>query len=121
MRGTAGRGEVCGRPARQRARPGFGRPQFIAIADGLFEMIAEKFCAAGGRFPDNVLEPVGESVMQLGTKRLGYCPVGRFLDEDVAEAVLLGGASVGWPVLHKPLRDEGLEVAAERAARFERE
>jgi len=34
----------------------------------------------------------------------------------VAEAVLFVGAPVGRLVLQEPLRDEGLEVAAERAA-----
>ena len=84
-------------------------------------MIAEDLGALGGRFPDNVLEPVGEAVVQLRAKRLGDRPVSRLLDEDVAEAVLLRAASTRRPLLHKPLRDEGLEVAAERAARLGRE
>ena len=83
--------------------------------------VAEDLCALGGRFPDNALEPVGEATVQLGAKGLGDRPVGRLLDEDVAEAVLLRRASAGRLVLHEPFRDEGLEVAAERAARLGRE
>ena len=63
MRGTAGRLEVRGRPARQRTRLGFAGPQLAAIADGLFEVIAEDLRALGGRRPGNVLEPVGEAVV----------------------------------------------------------
>jgi hypothetical protein len=87
----------------------------------LFEVIAEDLCALGGRFPDDVLEPVGEAVVQFGAKRLGDRPVSRLLDEDVAEAVPLRAASPGRSLLHKPPRNEGLEVAAERATRFGRE
>ena len=68
MRGTACGLEVTGRPARQRARPGFGGPQFTQIPDGLFEVVAEDLRACGGRFPEHVLEPVGEAVVQFGPK-----------------------------------------------------
>ena len=68
MRGTTGRLEVPGGPSRQRARPGFGGPQFTQIPDGLFEVVAEDLRARGVRFPEHVLEPVGESVMQFGAK-----------------------------------------------------
>ena len=68
MRSTAGRLEVAGRPARQRARLGFGGPQFTEIAERLFEVVAEDFRALGGRIPEYVFEPVGEAVVQFGAK-----------------------------------------------------
>ena len=68
MRSTTGRLEMAGRPSRQRARLGFGGPQFAQIANGLFEVVAEDLRALGGRFPEHVLEPVGEAVVQFGAK-----------------------------------------------------
>src|SRR6185437_12022242 len=114
--GTACGLEVDGRPARQWARLDFGGPQFAQIADRLLEVVAEDLRAFGRRSPEAVLEPVGEAVVQLGARRFGDRPVSRFLDQYVAEAVLIGGPPVGWIVLHQPLRDEGLQVAAERVA-----
>src|SRR6185312_863453 len=57
--------EQAGRPAQQRARLGFGGPQFTQIAEGLFEVVAEDFRALGGRFPEYVLEPVGVAMVQI--------------------------------------------------------
>ena len=98
-----------------------GGPQFTQIADGLFKVVAEDLRAFGGRPQEGVLEPVGEAVVQFSPTRLGDRPVSRFQDKDVAEAVLLRGAPVGRLVLYKPLRYEGLQVAAERVARLKRE
>ena len=68
MRSTTSGLEVAGGPSRQWARPSFGGPQFTQIPDGLFEVVAEDLRACGGRFPEHVLEPVGESVVQFGAK-----------------------------------------------------
>src|SRR5499427_5003859 len=73
----------------------------------------------GERFRE-LLKPVGVAMVQLGPEGLGDRAVGRLLDEDVPEAVLLMGVSAG-PALHQALGDEGLEVAAERRARLGRE
>src|SRR5215467_4171825 len=75
----------------------------------------------GERIRDGGLEPVGVAVVQLGPEGLGDRAVSRLLDEDVPEAVLLPATSAGRPALHQALGDEGLEVAAERRARLDRE
>src|SRR5215469_5081695 len=83
--------------------------------------MAEDLRARGERVGDDGLEPVGVAVVQLSSKGLGDRAVGRFLDEDVPEAVVLIGASARYVALHQALGGEGLEVAAERRARLHRE
>src|SRR5262245_43490230 len=111
MRGVPGRIEVSGRAMRQRGGLGIGGPEVGAITDRLFEMIAEDLRARGEGVRDADLEPVGVTVVQLGSKRLGDRAINRLLDEVVPEAVFLMGASVG-PGLHQAFGDEGLEVTA---------
>src|SRR5206468_4606196 len=103
MRGDTGRLQVCGRPARQRGRLGISGPQFAAIADRLFEVVAENLGTAGERVRQDILEPVTEAVVQLGTNRLGDRVVSRLQDEDVPEAVLCRRSRAGWPALHQAL------------------
>ena len=105
---------------RQRGGFGIAGPQFGAIADRLFEVIAKDLRTRGEEVRDADLDPVGVAVVQLGSKGLRDRVISRLLDEDVPEAVLLMGASAG-PWLHQALGDEGLEVAAERRARLDRE
>src|SRR6516164_9681646 len=120
VRGAPGRVEVCGGPERQRGGLGVSGPKFVAVADRLFEVIAEDLRTAGERVREDGLERVRVAVVQLGSKGLGDRAVSRLVDEDVPEAVLLMGVSAG-PTLHQALGDEGLEVAAERRARLGRE
>src|SRR5215468_10386889 len=117
MRGAPGSVEVRGRSDRQRGGLGIGGPEFGAVADRLFEVMAEDLRAPGDRVQDGGLYPVGIAEMQLGAKRLGDRAVSRLHDEDVPEAVLLEGPSAGRPALHQAFGDEGLEVTAERCAR----
>src|SRR5215831_8627911 len=81
--------------------------------------MAEDLRVPGERIRDR-LEPVGVAMVQLGSEGLGDRAVGRLLDEDVAEAVLLPETSAGRPALHQALGHEGLEVAAERRTRLDR-
>src|SRR5262249_21490035 len=118
MCGGPGRLQVWGRPERQRGGLRIGGPEFVAVPDRLFEVIAEDLRAPGDWVQDSGLYPVGVAVVQVGTKRLGDRAVSRLRDEDVPEAVLLEGPSAGRAALHQALGDEGLEVAAKRCARL---
>ena len=82
MRSGPGRLQVPGGPAGPDRV--VGRAQLAPVADGLLQVVADELVLAG-----LALEPAGEALVELGPVRLGDGPVGRLLDQQVAEAELV--------------------------------